>query len=116
MADSHNREVLGKTKEELRALCVALGEPAYRGEQIYRALYQERKFDLADATNLPASLRKRLGGSARVAFPEVKKRFQSADGAIRYLFELGGGEKEMRRAASVEAVFMPSDGRQTICV
>src|SRR5450631_4886349 len=117
MADSHNREVLGKTKEELRELCVALGEPAYRGEQIYRALYQERKFDLADATNLPATLRERLGGRARLAFPEVKKRFQSADGAIRYLFELGtGGEKETKRAASVEAVFMPSEGRQTICV
>jgi 23S rRNA (adenine2503-C2)-methyltransferase len=117
MADTQNLEVLGKTKEELRELCVAIGEPAYRGEQVYRALYQERKFDLADATNLPASLRERLGGSARVAFPEVKKRFRSADGAIRYLFELGaGGEKEARRAASVEAVFMPSEGRQTICV
>jgi 23S rRNA (adenine2503-C2)-methyltransferase len=116
VADTQNIEVLGKTKEELRALCVALGEPAYRGEQIYRALYQERKFDLADATNLPATLRERLGGNARVAFPEVKKRFRSADGAIRYLFELGGGHKETKRTASVEAVFMPSEGRQTICV
>jgi 23S rRNA (adenine2503-C2)-methyltransferase len=117
MADSQSMEILGKTREELRELCVALGEPAYRGEQIYRALYQERKFDLADATNLPATLRERFGGHATVALPEVKKKFQSADGAIRYLFELGaGGEKETRRAASVEAVFMPSEGRQTICV
>ena len=35
--------LLGKTKEELRELCVALGEPAYRGEQIYRALYAGTK-------------------------------------------------------------------------
>lgn len=116
MADAH-MELLGKTKEELRELCVSLGEPAYRGEQIYRALYAERKYDLAEATNLPATLREQLGGPAKVAFPEVKKRFRSADGAIRYLFDLRpDGEKETRRAAAVEAVFMPSEGRQTICV
>src|SRR5450755_1659329 len=117
VADSQNMELLGRTKEELRELCLAIGEPAYRGEQIYRALYQERKFDLAEVTNLPATLRERLGGGARVGFPEVKKRFRSVDGAIRYLFELGtSGEKETKRLASVEAVFMPSEGRQTICV
>jgi len=110
---SPNNELLGKTKEELRELCVSLGEPAYRGEQIYRALYAERKFDLEQVSNLPAALRERLCGSGLVTLPEVKKRFQSADGAIRYLFELG--LKDKTRPASVEAVFMPSEGRQTIC-
>jgi len=36
-------ELLGKSKEELREFCVALGEPAFRGAQIYHALYSERK-------------------------------------------------------------------------
>jgi 23S rRNA (adenine2503-C2)-methyltransferase len=41
----------------------------------------------------------------------------SKDGSVRYLFALPAGEEKSRvRAASVEAVFMPSDGRQTICV
>jgi len=110
-----NNELLGKTREELRELCVSLGEPGYRGEQIYRALYAERKFDLGQVTNLPAALRERLGSSAVLSLPEVKKRFQSADGAIRYLFELGPSGKDKARPASVEAVFMPSEGRQTIC-
>ena len=112
---SQNNELLGKTKEELRELCVSLGEPAYRGEQIYRALYAERKFDLAQVTNLPAALREQLASSAPLSLPEIKKRFQSADGAIRYLFELGASGKDKTRPASVEAVFMPSEGRQTIC-
>src|SRR6202790_5135528 len=112
---SQDNELLGKTKEELRELCVSLGEPAYRGEQIYRALYAERKFDLEQVTNLPAALRERLADCACLGLPEVKKRFQSADGAIRYLFELGPSEKDKTRPASVEAVFMPSEGRQTIC-
>src|SRR6202140_65345 len=112
---SQNSELLGKTKEELRELCVSLGEPGYRGEQIYRALYAERKFDLEQVTNLPAALRERLADGSGVRLPEVKRRFQSTDGAIRYLFELGPSVKEKARAASVEAVFMPSEGRQTIC-
>src|SRR5882762_3726897 len=133
-------ELLGKSKEELREFCVALGEPAFRGAQIYHALYSERKFDVAQITNLPAALRERLWKEARITLPEVKQRFASTDGSVRYLFGLGiaGEQKEFNtedtegaenteksgrekagrlgKPASVEAVFMPSEGRQTICV
>jgi 23S rRNA (adenine2503-C2)-methyltransferase len=136
-------ELMGKSKEELRAFCVALGEPAYRGGQIYHALYAERKFDFAQMTNLPAALRERLAKEAQVTLPEVKQRFTSADGSVRYLFGLGSGEEKAlntensekegtkdtekkkenarnahrpQKPASVEAVFMPSEGRQTICI
>src|SRR5437879_3904426 len=109
-------ELLGKSKEELRAFCVALGEPAFRGAQIYHALYSERKFDVAQVTNLPAALRDRLSKDARISLPEVKQRVASADGSVRYLFGLAGGEEKLARPASVEAVFMPSEGRQTICI
>src|SRR2546427_1996498 len=109
-------ELLGKSKEELREFCVALGEPAFRGAQIYHALYSERKFDVGQITNLPAALRERLSKEARVTLPEVKQRFASTDGSVRYLFGLPGGEEKLARPASVEAVFMPSEGRQTICI
>src|SRR5881275_488880 len=109
-------ELLGKSKEELRAFCATLGEPAYRGGQIYHALYAERRFDFARMTNLPAALRERLAKEARITLPEVKQRFVSTDGSVRYLFGLPGGGEKLARPASVEAVFMPSEGRQTICV
>jgi len=130
-------ELLGKSKEELCEFCVALGEPAFRGTQIYHALYAERKFDVAQITNLPAALRERLSKEARISLPEVKQRFASADDSVRYLFALDETEKDKRfntegteftekngeertggsqKPASVEAVFMPSEGRQTICV
>jgi len=36
---------------------------------------------------------------------------------VRYLFSLTAGEEKANtRAASVEAVFMPSEGRQTVCI
>jgi 23S rRNA (adenine2503-C2)-methyltransferase len=126
-------ELLGKSKQELREMCVAMGEPAYRGGQIYHALYAERKFDVAQMTNLPAAQRERLAREATITLPVVKQRFSSTDGSVRYLFDLSGKEKERvytegtentesaekkkpLRPASVEAVFMPSEGRQTICV
>jgi 23S rRNA (adenine2503-C2)-methyltransferase len=110
-------ELLGKSKESLREFCVTLGEPAYRGGQIYHALYAERKFAIARMTNLPAALRERLAKETRITLPEVKQRFTSADGSVRYLFALTAGEEKTNtKPASVEAVFMPSEGRQTICI
>jgi 23S rRNA (adenine2503-C2)-methyltransferase len=110
-------ELLGKSKEELRAYCAALGEPGYRGGQIYHALYAERRFEFARMTNLPAGLRERLSKEATITLPEVKQKFASADGSVRYLFALPPGEeKGAAKPAAVEAVFMPSEGRQTICI
>jgi 23S rRNA (adenine2503-C2)-methyltransferase len=110
-------ELLGKSKEGLREFCVTLGEPAYRGGQIYHALYAERKFAIARMTNLPAALRERLAKEVQITLPEVKQRFTSADGSVRYLFALTAGEQKTNtRPASVEAVFMPSEGRETICI
>jgi 23S rRNA (adenine2503-C2)-methyltransferase len=123
-----NVELLGKSREELRALCVAMGEPAYRGDQLYRALYTERIFDWSRATNLPAGFREKLVGETTVTLPTVRQRYTSTDGSVRYLLGLGEGrafntagaevaEKNKRKkAASVEAVFMPSEARQTICI
>src|ERR1700676_980561 len=132
-------ELLGKSKNELRQLCAGLGEPAYRGGQIYHALYAERKFDVARITNLPAALRERLVQEARITLPVVRRRYASRDRSMRYLFSLpvdadavdrnlNARDTEKSRVAdqttktlpatpaSVEAVFMPSAGRQTICV
>src|SRR5215472_1340083 len=107
-----NMELLGKSKTELRDFCASLGEPAYRGGQLYHALYAERKFDVARITNLPAALRERLATEARITLPVVRQRYASQDGSVRYLFALAAGDDPSRlRPASVEAVFMPSEGR-----
>lgn len=110
-------ELLGKSKEELRAYCVSLGEPAYRGAQLYRALYAERNLQVTGMTNLPAALRTKLARDAKITLPQVKQKYLSADGSLRYLFGLSAPEDQKRmKAAAVEAVFMPSEGRQTICI
>jgi 23S rRNA (adenine2503-C2)-methyltransferase len=117
-------ELLGKSREELQAYAKTLGEPAYRGGQIYHALYAERKFEVQRFSNLPVALRGKLRREATVTLPVVRQRYQSSDGSLRYLFQLpvgsepspGIAKKAQSQPAAVEAVFMPSAGRQTICI
>jgi 23S rRNA (adenine2503-C2)-methyltransferase len=110
--NAHN--LLGKSAEELRAFMQEIGEPAYRGAQIYHALYAERRFDFAAMSNLPAALRERLGREAAIALPRVVRRHVSSDGAVRYVFALDGPTGG--KPATVETVFMPEENRQTICI
>jgi len=108
-------DLVGKSADELRALMAAFGEPAYRGTQLYKSIYAGRRFDFAAMSDLPAPLRERLAAAARIALPEVSRRYVSADGSVRYLLSLAGAKGDSA-PARVETVFMPSEGRQTICI
>ncbi len=109
--------LLGKPVAELRALMESLGEPAYRGGQLYHALYAERCFELAAMSNLPAPLRERLATEARIALPGIVRRHVSADGSVRYVLSLSpDASATIAKNATVETVFMPSENRQTICI
>jgi 23S rRNA (adenine2503-C2)-methyltransferase len=112
--------LLGQSAEELRAFMQSLGEPRYRGAQIYRALYAERRFDVANMSNLPLALRERLAREAVVALPQIVRRYVSGDGTVRYVLALpaaeSSGELNATKPATVETVFMPEENRQTICI
>jgi len=113
-------ELLGKPLDDLRALAVSLGEPAYRGSQLYHCLYAERQSDFARMTVLPAPLRRRLAAQASIRLPRIERRYASADGAVRYRMALAAPEEngngDGAAPVAVETVFMPAAGRQTICV
>jgi 23S rRNA (adenine2503-C2)-methyltransferase len=112
--------LVGKSVDELRAFAESLGEPAYRGAQIYHALYAERRFDIAAMTNLPAPLRERLTREAAITLPQILRRYRSSDGTVRYVLALptpassGGGDTA--QPTTIETVFMPEENRQTICI
>src|ERR1700723_1052546 len=113
-------DLLGKSPEELRSFVQSLGEPAYRAGQIYHAIYAERRFDFAAMSNLPAALRKRLEHESAIAMPKVRRRYESSDGAVRYVLALNpespAAVAATGKPATVEAVFMPEENRQTICI
>jgi 23S rRNA (adenine2503-C2)-methyltransferase len=99
--------LLGLELTEIRA---ALGElPAYRARQVYEAVYRKRIEDLARVSPLPASLRSELATRLVVGMPNLDRRYESADGTRRYLLKLADGR-------TVEAVLMPEEARDTICI
>ena len=114
-------ELLGQSADELRALLAAWGEPAYRGAQIYHALYAEHRYAFAVMTNLPAALRQQLAREASITLQHILRRYRSADGSVSYVLLLrpseGAGLAPHRGASTViETVFMPEERRQTICL
>ncbi|MGE5570652.1 MAG: 23S rRNA (adenine(2503)-C(2))-methyltransferase RlmN [Rhodospirillales bacterium] len=84
-------------------------EPRFRARQIYRALYRERQPDLMRISTLPLELRRELASAYAVGIPSVERRFESQDGTRRYLLALEDGK-------TVEAVWMPEEERQTVCI
>jgi 23S rRNA (adenine2503-C2)-methyltransferase len=79
--------------------------PKFRARQIYEALYAQRRLDLSEVTALPVAMRQELNVGAL----RTDTRYQSTDGTVRYLLGLGDGK-------TVEAVFMPDEGRDTLCI
>ena len=112
--------LLGKSPDELRDFLQRMGEPAYRGAQIYHALHAESRFDFGEMTNLPAALRERLAREASIELPRILRTYHSDDGTVRYVLALGAPDPESAnqtvKPATVETVFMPEENRQTICI
>ena len=100
--------LLGMSLEELTGLAVESGQPAYRGQQLFDALYRQRVESLDQITTLAAQYRADLAQQGwRVGLPSIQQKFVSGDGTIRYLIGLADGE-------TVETVWMPEgDGGET---
>ncbi|RUP34612.1 MAG: 23S rRNA (adenine(2503)-C(2))-methyltransferase RlmN [Curvibacter sp.] len=95
--------------EGLAAFCDQLGEKRFRATQLFRWIHQRGESDFDQMTDLAKSLREKLKGRARVEGLSVLSRHDSADGTIKWLFNVGDGN-------AVEAVFIPEDDRGTLCV
>jgi len=95
--------------EGLAAFCERLGEKRFRATQLFRWIHQRGASDFAQMTDLAKSLREKLATAARVEALPVITQHESADGTIKWLFDVGDGN-------AVEAVFIPEDDRGTLCV
>jgi 23S rRNA (adenine2503-C2)-methyltransferase len=95
--------------EGLAAFCASLGEKRFRATQLFRWIHQKGARDFGQMTDLAKSLRDKLEGSARIEGLSVLTQHESADGTIKWLFDVGNGD-------AVEAVFIPEDDRGTLCV
>ena len=95
--------------EGLAAFCEGLGEKRFRAIQLFRWIHQRGASDFSAMTDLAKSLREKLATTARIEALPVTTQHESADGTIKWLFDVGDGN-------AVEAVFIPEDDRGTLCV
>jgi 23S rRNA (adenine2503-C2)-methyltransferase len=96
---------MGMELAEMEQWLASAGHPRFRARQVYDALYAQRKLNLGEVKTLPAALRGELASGAL----KENARYESVDGTVRYLLGLADGK-------SVEAVFMPEEGRDTLCI
>lgn len=95
--------------EGLAAYCDKLGEKRFRAVQLFRWIHQKGESDFDRMSDLAKSLREKLKANARIQALAVISQQESADGTIKWLFDVGAGD-------AVEAVFIPEDDRGTLCV
>ena len=97
------------TLPEVTAAIKELGQPAFRGKQVYTWLHKGvRSYE--EMTNLPKAFRDVLAEKYPIRAPKVvRKQESSRDGTIKYLWELSDGN-------CVETVLMRYNYGNTVCI
>jgi 23S rRNA (adenine2503-C2)-methyltransferase len=98
----------GLTSAELEDFVEEIGERRFRGRQIFKGLHGRRQHSFDEMTDLPKRVREKLGSLAESSTLTVESRYVSEDGTRRFLMNT-------REGMPVESVFIPSEGRDTIC-
>ena len=93
----------------LAAHCERLGEKRFRAVQLFRWIHQRGARDFDQMSDLAKSLRAKLAGCAEIRPLPVLSEHRSADGTVKWLFDVGAGN-------AVESVFIPEDDRGTLCI
>jgi 23S rRNA (adenine2503-C2)-methyltransferase len=101
MPEPPSNSLLGLDLGELTDLALESGQPAYRGRQLFDAVYRQRIDRLDQVSTLPLEYRAGLAEQGwGVGLPKIAHKFVSSDSTARYLIELSDGE-------TVETVWMP---------
>ena len=95
--------------EGLAAFCERLGEKRFRATQLFRWIHQKGASQFDEMSDLAKSLREKLKVSATIQGLGILSQHISADGTIKWLFDVGNGD-------AVEAVYIPEADRGTLCI
>jgi len=101
--------LLDLTRNEMKEFLVSLGEKAFRADQLMKWIYHFCVDDFDKMTNINKDLREKLKRQAVIEAPVVVTRQDSADGTIKFVMGLKGGQE-------VETVWIPERDRRTLCV
>ena len=103
------QDLKSMTLEEMTAALKAMGQPSFRGKQVFTWLHKGvTSFD--EMTNLPKDLRDKLKSEFTLTVPKVaRKQMSKQDGNIKYLWELSDGN-------CIESVLMRYHHGNTVCI
>ncbi len=100
----------GLTITELQLLFKGIGEPKYRGEQVFNWMYNHLSTDFNEMLNLSKSLREKLSQQFSLQSLELITVQNSPNtGTKKYLFETNDNHK-------IESVVIPEKERNTLCI
>ena len=102
-------DIKSLTIEEITGMLREMGEPAFRGKQVFSWLHKGVKsFD--EMSNLSKALREKLAETCHITVPEIARKQESKlDGTIKYLWRLGDGN-------CIETVLMQYHHGNTVCI
>lgn len=86
-----------------------LGEKRFRAVQVMKWIHQHGVDNIDDMTDVSKALRVKLKERAQILAPEVTYHKFSKDGTRKWVMKMPGG-------SSVETVYIPEEGRGTLCV
>ncbi|MEO9103120.1 MAG: 23S rRNA (adenine(2503)-C(2))-methyltransferase RlmN [Burkholderiales bacterium] len=101
--------LLNFDREQLAGVCASLGEQRFRATQLFRWVHQRGAVRFDQMTDLAKSFRDKLEGAAEVIALPVVSRRESADGTVKWLFDVGQGDV-------IETVYIPETDRGTLCI
>ena len=107
--DRMTTNLLDYDLQGLAAFCEGLGEKRFRATQLFQWIHQRGASDFAQMTDLAKSLRFKLADAAHVQGLQLLSRHDSADGTVKWLFDVGAGDV-------IETVFIPESDRGTLCI
>ena len=101
--------LLGLSRDKMKALFFELGEKPFRAQQVMRWIHQRGVLDLNDMTDISKVLRGKLEQLVEIKAPNVVADYPSEDGSHKWVIEVASGSR-------VEMVFIPEGSRGTLCV
>ncbi|MEY2700546.1 MAG: rRNA ((2503)-C(2))-methyltransferase RlmN [Pseudomonadota bacterium] len=101
--------LLGLDREGMEAFFLSIGEKPWRAGQLIQWIHQRGIIDFAQMTNLSKSLRASLEEHCEIRPPEVVLEQASKDGTRKWVLQMDASNR-------IETVFIPDEGRNTLCV
>lgn len=102
-------DLVGLSREELKAEMERIGEKGFRAKQIWQWIYHYGVTDFSKMTNISKNLHGKLADHFIISRPHVSEELTSVDRTRKWLFKFDDNNE-------AETVFIPEEERGAVCI